>query len=140
MQHFPIPSELMGLIFEKSRDLKRVEGRNNMLPVISSFDIMYRHSISLWELCSHYIPHEPLGAIPKEPNLIVRHITIASPYMKWYSTRIHIQVSICKYINYHSGSNSVYADRDFHGQDLDMECLECLDIEVYEQEYDDSTF
>jgi hypothetical protein len=144
MDRFPLPQEVMCVIFEKSRELKRVEGRNKMLPTIASFQKTFRRSLALWTIHFEnpiYIPCHT----PKWATTIVRSINIPLPYSRPYFTKMFIKFffsarrilafgeGCCaqlgasrrnmRYMAYHSGSHTEDIedlDDDIHDQGSQM--------------------
>jgi hypothetical protein len=123
MDRFPLPQEVMCVIFEKSRELKRVEGRNKMLPTIASFQKTFKRSLALWTIHFEnpiYIPCHT----PKWATTIVRSINVPLPYSRPYFTKIFVKFFLnMRYMAYHSGSHTEDIedlDDDIHDQGSQM--------------------
>jgi hypothetical protein len=89
---FPLPRELLCVIFEKSRALKRIDGRNLMKPTIVAFERSFALSQSRWTL--KFETHSFRSSrTPGSHNalVLIRFIKVPLPFERPYYMKIWIR-------------------------------------------------
>jgi hypothetical protein len=90
MERFPLPSEVMRIIFEKSRQLTRAEGRKRMEARISNFCEKLRRSETCW--INEYVNADLEECDLSEAAIIVRKTLIPVEYTEpWRTLWIRFQ-------------------------------------------------
>jgi hypothetical protein len=85
MDAFPLPAEIMRIVFRMSRELRRAEGREKIRPRIEAFETAFQLAIGAW------VPDEIIMDDVYDGDIYMRTIEIDVPASRMFGKKLSIE-------------------------------------------------